>query len=47
MTKNEAAARGFDARLLKALNAQLATQAEEYVQHRAEIDRAVSDAQKK
>lgn len=47
MTKNEAAARGFDARLLKAVNAQLATQAEEYVQHRAEIDRAVSDAQKK
>lgn len=47
MTKDEAAARGFDARLLKALNAQLATQAEEYVQHRAEIDRAVSDAQKK
>lgn len=47
MSKNEAAAKGFDDRLLKALNAQLATQAEEYVQHRAEIDRAVSDAQKK
>jgi hypothetical protein len=47
MTKDEAAARGFDARLLKAVTPQLATQAEEYVQHRAEIDRAVSDAQKK
>lgn len=47
MTKDEAAAKGFDARLLKALAPQLATQAEEYVQHRSEIDRAVSDAQKK
>jgi len=47
MTKNEAAAKGFDDRLLKALAPQLATQAEEYVQHRAEIDRAVADAQKK
>ena len=47
MTKDDLAARGFDARLLKALAPQLATQAEEYVQHRAEIDRAASDAQKK
>lgn len=47
MTKDDSAARGFDARLLKALAPQLATQAEEYVQHRAEIDRAASDAQKK
>jgi hypothetical protein len=47
MTKNESAAKGFDGRLLKALAPQLATQAEEYVQHRAEIDRAASDAQKK
>ena len=46
MTKDEAAAKGFDARLLKALAPQLATQAEEYVQHRTEIDRAVADAQK-
>ncbi len=47
MTKDEAGATRFDARLLKALAPQLATQAEEYVQHRSEIDRAVSDAQKK
>lgn len=47
MTSNESAARGFDARLLKALTAQLATQNEEYLQHRAEIDRAVADAQRK
>jgi hypothetical protein len=47
MTKDEGAAKAFDGRLLKALTAQLATQAEEYVQHRAEIDRAVADAQKK
>jgi hypothetical protein len=47
MTKDDSAARGFDARLLKALAPQLATQAEEYVQHRSEIDRAVSDAQKR
>ena len=47
MSKDDSAARGFDARLLKALAPQLATQAEEYVQHRSEIDRAVSDAQKR
>lgn len=47
MTGNESAARGFDQRLLKALSAQMATQAEEYLQHRAEIDRAVADAQRK
>lgn len=47
MTRDESTAKGFDARLLKALAPQLATQAEEYVQHRSEIDRAVSDAQKK
>lgn len=46
MTKNEAAARGFDSRLLKALETQLATQNEEYLQHRAEIDRAVAEARK-
>lgn len=47
LNKDEAAAKGFDARLLKALAPQLATQAEEYVRHRLEIDRAVADAQKK
>jgi len=47
MSKDDSAARGFDARLLKAQAPQLATQAEEYVQHRSEIDRAVSDAQKR
>ena len=47
MSNDEAAAKGFDQRLLKALSAQLATQAEEYLQHKAEIDRAVADAQKK
>lgn len=47
MTSNESAARRFDQRLLKALAAQLATQSEEYLQHRAEIDRAVADAQRK
>jgi hypothetical protein len=47
MTSDEATARTFDQRLLKALAAQLATQNEEYLQHRAEIDRAVADAQRK
>jgi hypothetical protein len=47
MTKNESAARAFDQRLLRALSSQLATQSEEYVQHRAEIDRAVAEAQQK
>jgi hypothetical protein len=46
MTSNESAARAFDQRLLKALAPQLATQNEEYLQHRAEIDRAVADARK-
>jgi hypothetical protein len=47
MTGNDAAARAFDQRLLKALPAQLATQVEEYQMHRAEIDRAVAEAQQK
>lgn len=47
LNKDENTAKGFDARLLKALAPQLATQAEEYTQHRSEIDRAVADAQKK
>lgn len=47
MRNDESAARAFDQRLLKALASQLATQNEEYVQHRAEIDRAVAEAQQK
>ena len=46
MSKDEAAARGFDQRLLKALAPQLATQLEDYQVHRSEIDRAVADAKK-
>jgi len=44
MTKNEAAAKRFDTRLLAALTAELATANEDYQTHRAEIDRAVKDA---
>jgi hypothetical protein len=47
MTGNSAAAKGFDQRLLKALSAQLATGQEDYQMHRAEIDRAAADAQRK
>ncbi|WP_075071377.1 zinc-ribbon domain-containing protein [Gemmatimonas phototrophica] len=46
MTQDNATAKGFDQRLLKVLAAQLATQLEDYQVHRAEIDRAVADAQK-
>jgi hypothetical protein len=46
MSTNSAAAKSFDARLLKALAAQLATQREEYQMHRAEIDRAVAEVRK-
>lgn len=46
MDKNEAAARGFDERLLGALEAELATKNADYEHHRAEIDRAVADARK-
>lgn len=42
--KNAAAAAGFDARLLAALAAELATGNADYENHRAEIDRAVADA---
>ncbi|MEN9508279.1 MAG: hypothetical protein RLZZ621_842 [Gemmatimonadota bacterium] len=47
MQKDNAAARKFDARLLAALTAQLATNAPDYDLHRAEIDRAVEDAKRK
>jgi len=46
MTGDDAGARGFDQRFLKALQAQLATGREEYQMHRAEIDRAADDARK-
>ena len=46
MTSDAAAARGFDQRLLKVLQAQLATGREEYQMHRAEIDRAAAEARK-
>lgn len=42
--QNSAAAAGFDARLLAALAAELATGNADYENHRAEIDRAVADA---
>jgi hypothetical protein len=44
LEKNRAAAAGFDARLLAALAAELATGNADYENHRAEIDRAVADA---
>jgi hypothetical protein len=47
LVNDESTARTFDARLLKALAPQLASQLDDYQVHRAEIDRAVSDAQKK
>lgn len=46
MTGDNAAAKAFDQRLLKALEPQLATALPDYQMHRAEIDRAVSDARK-
>lgn len=46
MTQDNASAKQFDQRLLKALTAQLATSLEDYQVHRAEIDRAVADARK-
>jgi hypothetical protein len=46
MTNDGGAARGFDQRLLAALQAGLATGREEYTLHRAEIDRAAEDARK-
>ena len=46
LNKNEAAARGFDKRLLGALEAELATKNADYMNHRAEIDLAVAEARK-
>lgn len=46
MDRNEAAARGFDKRLLDALEAELATKNADYANHRAEINRAVAEARK-
>ena len=46
MINELSAAKGFDQRLLKALEPQLATNLPDYQMHRAEIDRAVSDAKK-
>lgn len=44
MSKDNAAATRFDQRLLAALTAQLATNREEYLQHKNEIDRAAAEA---
>ena len=46
MEKNEAAAKGYDKRLLGALGAELATKNADYDNHRAEIDRAVAEARR-
>ena len=43
---NQAKAKGFDLRLLAALEAELATRNQDYENHRAEIDRAVADARR-
>ncbi len=46
MTGDNAAAKTFDQRLLKALEPELATRLPDYDMHRAEIDRAAADARK-
>ena len=46
MTGDNAAAKSFDQRLLKALEPELATRLPDYDMHRAEIDRAAADARK-
>jgi hypothetical protein len=46
MTGKASAASGFDQRLLKVLEPELATRLPDYDMHRAEIDRAVADARK-
>ncbi len=46
MTGDNAAAKAFDQRLLKALEPELATRLPDYDMHRAEIDRAADDARK-
>lgn len=47
MQKDLATAKRFDERLLKVVQSQLATGTPDYEQHRADIDRAVGDAQRK
>ena len=47
MTGNEPAAKGFDRRLLQALDRQLTAGGEDYQMHRAEIDRAAAEARTK
>ena len=46
MTGDNAGARTFDQRLLKALEPELATRLPDYEMHRAEIDRAAADARR-
>ena len=46
MTGDNAAAKGFDQRLLKTLEPELATRLPDYDMHRAEIDRAAADARR-
>ncbi len=46
MSGDSTTAKGFDQRLLKVLESELATKQQDYELHRAEIDRAVSDARR-
>jgi len=46
MTGDVATAKGFDQRLLKVLESELATKQPDYELHRAEIDRAVTEAKR-
>ena len=46
MTGDNAAAKAFDQRLLKALEPELATRLPDYDMHRAEIDRAAAEARR-
>lgn len=46
MSGDSTTAKGFDVRLLKVLESELATKQQDYELHRAEIDRAVADARR-
>ena len=46
MTGDNAAAKRFDQRLLKALEPELTTRLPDYDMHRAEIDRAADEARR-
>lgn len=46
MAGDAATAKGYDTRLLKVLESELATKQQDYELHRAEIDRAVADARR-